>query len=238
MGAAAVVAGATPSLAQAVGAGAQATPLVGSGIVANCPPGSPGAVTGGTFTSNGVTVSGPAGAQCTPLDATTSGEYAVAAVPVAGLRFNSTCATDSTTGTVVTNGFVDVPAGTIVNGTAVATTTSITTLNTPVTFPGGRTAIVNQVITTPTSVTRNAIVFTGGPTVGQVVCGAPVYPLAVDAGAAGGAAPLVAHPISAGGHSSGPSAALVLVAGGLLLAVLAQLTVGRRLRRRGGDATS
>lgn len=235
MGAVAVVAGATPSLAQAVPAGAQATPLVGSGIVANCPPGSPGAVAGGTFTSNGVTVSGPAGAQCTPLDATTSGEYAVAGVPVAGLRFNSTCANSG--GTVVTNGFVDVPAGTIVNGTPVGTTTSVTTLNTPVTFPGGRTAVVNQVITTPTTVTRNAIVFTGGPTVGQAVCGAAVYPLAVDAGAAGGAAPVVANPISAGGHSSGPSPALLVLAGGLVLAVLAQLIVGQRMRRRGSDAT-
>ncbi len=233
LGALALVLPASPAQAQ-IGPGTRATPLVGSGIVANCPPGSPGNQAGGTATVNGVTVYGPAGAQCTPLAATTSGEYSVAGVTSpTQLRFNAACANSG--GTVATNGFVDVPPGTIVNGVPVATTTSITTLNTPVVYPNGRTAILNQVITTPTTVTRNAIAFSDGTVVGQVVCGAPVYPLAVDV--ADAAAPAPALPAASSGDGGGVSGTFFFIAGAFLLAVLAQLVVGRRMWRRKGDAT-
>jgi hypothetical protein len=204
-------------------------PLVGSGIVANCPPGSPGAQAGGTATINGVTVYGPAGAQCTPLAATTSGEYSIAGVtgPNA-LRFNAACA--NTGGTVTTNGFVDVPPGTLVNGVPVATTTTITTLNTPVVYPDGRTAIVNQVITTPTTVTRNAIVFAGGPTVGQVICGASAYPLAVSVGGPSDVSLPALTDLTAGSGSE--SSVATLVAGGAVaLAIAAQVAFTIRRRR-------
>lgn len=218
---------ASPASAQ-VPPGAQATPLVGSEIVADCPPGSPGDVAGGTATINGVTVYGPAGAQCTPLAATTSGEYSVVGVPTTNaLRFNAACA--NTDGTVTTNGFVDVPPGTLVNGVPVATTTSVTTPNTPVVFPGGRTAIVNQVITTPTSVTRNAIVFTNGPTVGQVICGASAYPLAVNVG--GPSADLSAPTELAVDEASGLSALTLVAGGAVALAIAAQVTFTVRRRR-------
>ncbi|MDQ3896132.1 MAG: hypothetical protein M3326_02585, partial [Actinomycetota bacterium] len=164
---------ASPAQAQ-VPLGTQATPLVG-GPTASCPPGSPGAVVAGGGTVNGVAVTG--GGRCTPAAAAADGSYSIVGV-TPNLAFSADCANSG--GVVTTGGGVEVPAGTIVNGTPVATTTTVTTLNTPVTFPGGRTAILNQVITTGTTVTRNAIVFTGGPTVGQVVCGASAYPLAVE----------------------------------------------------------
>ncbi len=223
----------SPAQAQ-VGPGAQATPIVG-GPVANCPPGSPGAQVAVTQTINGVTVYGPAGGQCTPFAATTSGEYSVAGVTSPNqLRFNAACANSG--GTVTTNGFVDVPAGTTVGGTVVTTPTTVTTLNTPVVFPNGRTAIVNQVITTPTTVTRNAIAFTGGPIVGQVVCGASQYPLAVETAAAAAPAPeLSTTPV---GDSGGPSGTFLLLAGAFALALVAQVAIGRKMWRRKGDATS
>ena len=218
---------ASPAAAQ-VPPGAQATPLVGSGIIADCPPGSPGAVAGGTATINGVTVYGPAGGQCTPLAATTSGEYTVAGVAAATpLRFNAACANSG--GVVTTNGFVDVPAGTIVNGVPVNTTTTVTTPNTPVVFPGGRTAVVNQVVTTPTTVTRNAIVFAGGPTVGRVVCGASAYPLAVSVGSP--SADLSAPTDLAVDEASGLSAMTLVAGGAVALDIADQVTFDLRRRR-------
>ena len=232
VGALALVLPASPAQAQ-LAPGAQAAPVVG-GPVADCPPGSPGAVVAVTTTVNGVTVYGPAGGQCTPLAARAAGEYSVAGVTSpTQLRFEADCA--NTGGTGVTSGFVDVPPGTIVNGVPVATTTSITALNVPVVYPNGRTAIVNQVITTPTTVTRNAIAFTGGPIVGQVVCGRAVYPLAVET--AGAAAPAPELPTASSGDGGGLSATLLLLVGAFALAVVAQLAVGRRIWRRKGDAT-
>ena len=218
---------ASPASAQ-VPPGAQSTPLVGSGIVADCPPGSIGDVAGGTATVNGVTVYGPAGGQCTPLADTTSGEYRTAAVGVTDpLRFNAACANSG--GTVTTNGGVDVPAGTLVNGVPVTTTTLVTAPNTPVVFPDGRTAIVNQVITTPTTVTRNAIAYNGGPIVGQVICGASVYPLAVDVG--GPSADLSAPTELAADEASGLSTMTLVAGGAVALAIAAQVTVAVRRRR-------
>lgn len=218
---------ASPASAQ-VPPGARATPLVGSEIVADCPPGSPGDVAGGTATINGVTVYGPAGGRCTPLAATTAGEYTVAGVAsITPLRFEAECANSG--GTVATDGFVDVPAGTLVNGVLVTTTTPVTTLNTPVVYPNGRTAILNQVITTPTTVTRNAIVFSDGTIVGQVVCGPAAYPLAVNVG--GASADLSAPSELAVDESSGLSAMTLLAGGAVALAIAAQITFAVRRRR-------
>ena len=233
-GALALVVPAAPASAQAAPR-AQATPIVG-GPTADCPPGSPGAVVAVTQTINGVTVYGPAGGQCTPLNATSSGEYTLTTlgVPSPQLRFNAACA--NTGGEVITNGFVDVPAGTsIAGGAPVAATTPVTATNVPVVFPGGRTAIVNQVIVNPDgSVTRNAIAFTDGPIVGQVICGRSVYPLAVET--AGGASPAPLAPLTSSGDDGGVSTT-VLLAGAFALAVAAQLVIGRRVWRRKGDAT-
>ena len=231
-GALALVVPASPASAQAA-AEAQATPIVG-GPVAACPPGSPGAVVAVTQTINGVTVYGPAGGQCTPLNATSSGEYSIAGVPSTPLRFNAACA--NTGGQVITNGFVDVPAGTsIAGGAPVAATTTVTGTNVPVVFPGGRTAILNQVINNADgSVTRNAIVFAGGPIVGQVICGRSAYPLAVETAAGASPAPLA--PLSSSSDDGGVSTTLLL-AGAFALAVAAQLVIGRRVWRRKGDAT-
>lgn len=234
VGALALVLPVSPAQAQ-VGPGAQATPIVG-GPSANCPPGSPGAVVAvPSQTINGVTVYGPAGGQCTPLAATTSGEYTVAGVTSPNqLRFNAACANSG--GNVTTNGFVDVPPGTTVNGVLFPAGTTVTTLNTPVVFPNGRTAIVNQVIVTPTTVTRNAIAFTGGPIVGRVICGAAdVYPLAVDTAEEAAAAPEL--PITPTGDSGGVSGTVILLGAAFALAVIAQLTIGRKVGRRKGDAT-
>ena len=223
----ALLAPASPASAQ-VPPGAQATPLVGSGIVADCPPGSIGDVDGGTATINGVTVYGPAGARCAPLAATTSGEYSLAGVPTTTpLRFDAACANSG--GTVTTNGFVDVPPGTVVNGVPVATTTPVTAPNTPVVYPDGRTAILNQVIITPTTVTRNAIVFSDGTIVGQVVCGPAAYPLAVNVG--GPSADLSAPTGLAADEGSGLSAMTLVAGGAVALAIAAQVTFAVRRRR-------
>ena len=233
-GALALVVPVSPASAQ-IPPGAQATPIVG-GPSAVCPPGSPGAVVGVTQTINGVTVYGPAGGQCTPLNATTSGEYSIVGVTSGPLRFNAACA--NTGGTVTTDGFVDVPAGTrIAGGAPVATTTPIEGTNVAVIFPDGRTAIVNQVITTDTSVTRNAIAFTGGPIVGQVICGPAVYPLAVETASGASASPAPLAPLTASGDDGGVSTTLLL-AGAFALVVAAQLVIGRRVWRRKGNATS
>ncbi len=229
VGALALVVPVSPAAAQ-IAPGAQAAPVVG-GPTANCPPGSPGAVVAVTTTVNGVTVFGPAGGQCTPLAARAAGEYSIAGVTTGALRFEADCA--NTGGTGVTNGFVDVPAGSTVNGVLVTQNTAVTAQNATVVFPGGRTAIVNQVITTPTTVTRNAIVFAGGPTVGQVVCGRSVYPLAVET--AGAATPAAELPLTSSGDDGGVSTTLLL-AGAFALAVAAQLVIGRRIWRRKGDA--
>lgn len=208
--------------------GSQATVYVG-GPVADCPPTTPAdfaPVVGAVV--NGITLSGAG--RCAPLAADAEGTYTLpGGTP---LTFNSECA--NTNGVVTTNGAVEVPAGTIVNGVPVTQTTTVTSLNTPVTFPGGQTAILNQVIVTDTSVTRNAIVFTGGPTVGQVVCGAAAYPLTVSASGESAAPP--ANPSAAAGEG-GPGG-LLLVAGGLVVvALLAQALVVQRIRRNRGLAT-
>lgn len=233
----AVLAFPSPAVAQ-VPAGSQATPLVGSGIVADCPPGSSGDLAAGTATINGVTVGFPAAGRCTPLSADAEGSYTVAGSFDNPLPFTAEC--HNAGGVVQTRSGVTVPAGTVVNpGTAGEFTTTaptvIETPNTRVRYPGGREATLNQVIDTGTAVTVNAIVFDGGPIVGQVVCGASVYPLAVDVGDASGATPAVAMPPSDGG---GPATGTLLLAGGVALAVLAaQLAVTRMWRRR-GHATS
>jgi hypothetical protein len=223
---------APPASAQ-VPPGAQATPLVGASPTANCPPGSPGAVVGGTFTSNGVTVGFPAGGRCTPSSADAEGSYTVVGSFANPLGFTAEC--HNAGGTVQTGGGVVVPAGTLVNGVPVAAPTTITAVNTPVTFPGGRTAILNQVIVTPTAVTRNAIVFTGGPIVGQVICGAAAYPLAVES--ASGGVPAVVSELSSSGNS-GSSTAPVLAGGAMAVVLLLQVVVARRMRRRPGAATA
>jgi hypothetical protein len=225
----ALVAFASPAVAQ-VPPGAQAAVFVG-GPVANCPPGSPGALVPAGGTINGVIVSGAG--RCTPLSADAEGSYSVGGS--SPLTFTSQCA--NVGGTVQHSGGVEVPGGTIVNGVSVGPNpTVITAENASAIFPGGRTATLNVVSSTPTSLTRTAIVFTGGPSVGQVICGAAAYPLAVSAGASGEAAAVVELP-SSGGDGGGIGTAL-LGAGALALVVLAQVVVGRRVRGRRGDATA
>ena len=58
----------------------EATPLVGSGIEAECPPGSPGDVDGGTATIGVVSVGNPAGGRCTPAAASADGVYTIGAL--------------------------------------------------------------------------------------------------------------------------------------------------------------
>jgi hypothetical protein len=216
--------------------GTQATALV-SGVPlveARCPAGP--AVSGGTSTLNGVTVGSPAGARCTATSASTDGVYSIAgATPVPpSLRFSAQCVNASG----VTNGGVDVPAGTNVTGMGVVgTTTLVTTPNTTVTYPNGTTAILNEVITLPNSVQRNAIRITSGPAsgtvVGRVICGAAnVYPLAADSAAATGAAPALTASATSGSGGSSSTRILVLAGGALLVLVLAQVTVGRTMWRR------
>lgn len=237
-----ILASAGPAAAQ-IPAGSQATPLVGSGIVANCPPGTPFGFAPGTATVNGVTVGFPAVGRCTPLAADAEGSYTVADSFTGPLLFTSECA--NVGGVVTSRSGVTVPAGTIVNGVAVDGPTVVETPNAAVVFPGGRTAILNQTITTPTSVTQNAIVFAGGPIVGQVICGAaapppPDYPLAVGTASSGSDATpeLAGAPASEGGEG-GPSNGLLLVGAGIALALLAQVAVGRRMwqRRNSGGAS-
>jgi hypothetical protein len=192
----------------------------------------------GSSTRGIVTVTG-AGAQCTGNSASTNGQYAISGVTTGTLRFNAQCI--NSTGT--TNGSVDVPAGTNIAGFGVTPTQRTVTNSTTVTYPGGTTAILNQVVTTPTSVTRTAIQITSGPAagtvIGRVTCGTPVYPLAVDAPGAGEEAPEVALASASPDRESGSSDNRVLLVGGAIaLLVLTQVAVGRSmLRRRRGDAT-
>ncbi|MGH9225982.1 MAG: hypothetical protein ACRD2W_19830 [Acidimicrobiales bacterium] len=229
-----VLAGAVPALsAPPFPPGAEATALVsGTPLVkVVCPPGSPGAVTGGNSTRLGVSVGFPAGARCTPQSASADGLYAISGVtpPLPGtLRFSSSC--QNSTGQNGTA--VDVPAGTNVTGIGVVPQqTTITSLNTVVTFPGGTTAIVNEVIVEPTAVVRNAIRITSGPNsgtiIGQVICGVR-YPLAVDPPGAGTAADLAAP--SAASSDGGGIALWVVLGVGVLL--ISQLALGRHLWQR------
>ena len=229
----ALVLPASPAQAQ-IQPGAQATPLVGSGIIADCPPGSPGDVESGTATVNGVTVGFPASGRCVPLSADAEGSYTVAGSFDSPLPFTAQC--HNAGGTAQTSSSVTVPAGTVVNGVAVADTTvldSVTYPNALVVYPGGRTARVNVVNNTGTVVTVNAIVFSDGTIVGQAICGRS-YPLAVSV-AEETAAPLPS-PVSSDGDG-GPSTSLLLIGGAFALAVLAQLAIGRKVWRRKGDAT-
>lgn len=216
-------------------AGAQATALVGGTplVKAVCPAGSPGAVSGGTSTKGGVTVGFPAGARCSVSSASSDGLYVIAGAtpPAPGtLRFSAGC--DSVNGQ--TGGAVDVPAGTNVTGMGVVPQQiPIVAPNTLVTYPGGTTAILNEVIVTPTSVTRNAIRITSGPNagtiIGQVICGV-VYPLAVESPSDGSATPAIATPAADTG--SDRSNVTLIAAGALGLLLVAQLAIGRTFRRR------
>lgn len=223
----------TPASAQ-IPAGSQATPLVGTGIVASCPPNVPAALDAGTATVNGVTVGFPGAGRCTPLAADAEGSYTVDGSFTNPLPFTSECA--NTGGVVTSRSGVTVPTGTIVNGVAVASPTVVEAPNAFVVFPGGRTAILNQRIETPTSVTQNAIVFTGGPIVGQVVCGTVAYPLAVETAASGGVAP-VGLPVASDGDG-GPSTGLLMLGGVVALALMVQVAVGRRVWRNRTNATA
>lgn len=216
-------------------AGAQATALVGGTplIQAVCPAGSPGVLVGGTSTKGGVTVGFPAGARCSTSSASSDGLYAISGAtppPPGTLRFSAGC--DSANGQ--TGGAVDVPAGTNVTGIGVVPQqTTITTPNTLVTYPGGTTAILNEVIVTPTSVTRNAIRITSGPNagtiIGQVICGV-VYPLAVED--ASGASDVAAAPLPASDSGSNRSNMTLVAMGAIGVLLIAQLAIGRTLRRR------
>lgn len=230
-----------PAQAQApFPAGAQATALVGGAplIQASCPAGSIGDVDGGNSSTGTATVGSPAGARCDDTAAAADGLYTLAGVTSATpLRFSADCVNS----TGQTGGGVDVPAGTTVAGLGVVTeTTTITTPNTAVTYPGGTTAILNQVVAAPTSVTRNAIVVTGGPAagtvIGRVVCGAFVYPLAVDVSSGSAAAPALAAQSSG---DSGTDTATLLAGAAIALAIVAQVAVGRRMwLRRKGETTA
>lgn len=237
-----VVSGIAPALAAPpYPVGARATALVGGTplIQSTCPTAAAQPPAGGTSTAGPISVGGPAGARCTGSSASADGVYAIAGVtpPLpTTLRFSAQC--ESNGGN--TFGGVDVPAGTIVNGVAVTTQTTVSAPNTPVTYSNGSTAILNRVTTTNTSVTREAIVFTGGPgsgtIVGQVVCGQPLpYPLSVDTPAVGDAAPAVALPAPGLAKSDSSQSRLLLIGGAVGLLVLAQLAVGRNMmkRRRG-----
>jgi len=221
-------------------AGAGATALVGGAppITVQCPVNP--ARSDGSSTAGIVSGGSPAGARCTSTAAAADGQYAItgATPPLPALRFGADCTNNGDTG-----GGVDVPIGTSVNGGPATTVpTNVTTLNTPVKYPDNTTAILNQVITTNTSVTRNAVVITSGAAsgtvIGRVVCGTPIYTLAVEAPTGAGATPNLA-PVSSSAGSAGSSRSGLLLLGGAALAllVLAQLTLGRSMmRRRRGDA--
>jgi hypothetical protein len=231
-----VVSGASPALAAPpYPVGAQATALVGGIplVQSTCPTAAAQPPATGNSTLGPVFVTG-GGARCTGSSASADGQYAITgatAAPPTTLRFSSQCV--SSTGQ--TGGLVDVPAGTNISGVGVvASPTIVTTLNTAVTYPNGTTAILNQVTTTTTSVTRNAIVITGGTgagtVVGRVVCGTPIpYPLAVDAPGAGAPAPDLALTASDG---NGGSSRMLYVGGAVALLILAQVAVGRSVWRR------
>lgn len=218
----ALLAPASPASAQ-VPEGTQAAVYVG-GPVANCPPGTnSGFAPVGSTTINGVTVSGAG--RCSSLAADAEGFYSVGGS--SPLNFTAECA--NVGGVVQHHGGVTVPAGTVVNGVLITQPTTITTENAQAVFPGGRQATLNQVISTPTSLTRNAIVFAGGPTVGQVICGAAAYPLAVNAGGPAAAASELVGQVS---DSSGLSTTTIVAGAAVALALMAQIAVAARLRRR------
>lgn len=219
---------ASPASAQ-VPEGTQARVYVG-GPVANCPPGTnSGFAPVGSTTINGVTVSGAG--RCSSLAADAEGFYTVAGSFSSPLNFTAECA--NVDGVVQHHGGVTVPAGTVVNGVLITQPTTIETVNAQAVFPGGRQATLNQVISTPTSLTRNAIVFAGGPTVGQVICGAAAYPLAVNAGGPAAAASELVGQVS---DSSGVSATTIVAGGAVVLALMAQIAFTARVRRRSATA--
>ncbi|MDQ4070457.1 MAG: hypothetical protein M3203_13455 [Actinomycetota bacterium] len=222
-----VAAFAPPAAAQTVPLGTQAIPLVG-GPFANCPPGSGPQLVPGGGTINGVTVSGAAG-RCTEASADAEGYYTVAGSFSNPLPFTAEC--HNAGGTIQGRSGAYVPAGTIVNGVAVAGPTVVEAQNAQVIFPGGRRATLNTVTRTADAVTFRAIVFEGGPTVGQVTCGVAAYPLALGAHSATGDAPAVAGLPGSAGEGSGARNTAFLAAGALALALLAQVVVARRIRR-------
>ena len=230
LGVLALVVPASPASAQAGGPGAQASPI--NGVTANCPTAVAANQVTGTFASGPFTVGFPAAGSCSSFSANSQGSYTGGGS--APLPFSSSCQTAG----LQTGGGVDVPAGTVVNpGTPGQFTTgavqTITTPNTVVRFPNGTVATLNVVSTTATTVTRTAIQ-SGGTNIGQVVCGAAVYPLAVETAA--GASPAPLSPLTSSGDDGGISTA-ALLAGAFALAVAAQLAIGRRVWRRKADAT-
>jgi hypothetical protein len=104
------------------------------------------------------------------------------------LRFSADCRV--ATGTAPqSNGFVDVPTGTRINGGApVAAPTTVTGLNVSVVYPNGSTAIVNEVIVGGTTITRNAVRVTGGPGAGSIIGGVTCTPTTSTASALSGSA--------------------------------------------------
>jgi len=194
----------------------------------------------GNSTLGLVKVGNPAGAQCTAAASSTSGQYSIDGSTPTTLRFSAQCVNS----TGVTNGLVDVPAGTNVPGVGVVSQQTAVTQNVTVTYPNGSTAILNQVVTTPTSVTRIAVQFTSGPNAGTVIgrcaVGTPLpYPLSVDTAAGAPASnDLALTPLS--GNDGGSSSNRVLYIGGAVaLLVLAQVAIGRIvLKRRRGDAAA
>lgn len=222
---------ASPASAQVGGPGAQATPVVGVSGTAACPT---------NVGADRVAYAGPAGAltivssdgACTSFSANSQGTFTVGASGFG--TFGSSCtATPLTSSSTVT-----VPVGTRVNGgPPVEAPTVVTTANTPVVFPGGVAATLNVQTLTATTVTQTAIVV-GGVQIGRVVCGAAnVYPLAVDAASASGAAPAVAShsAASSGGGQSSTTILLLVAAAGVV--VLAQGAMVRSRRRGQGGAT-
>ena len=232
-GALALLLPASPASAQAGGPGAQATPVVGASPTANCPTPVPAAQVAGTFAAGPFTVGFPAGGSCTSFSADAEGSYTVGGF--GPLPFTASCQTAG----LQHGGGVFVPEGTVVNpgpGQTVvgAGGTTITTPNTPVRYPNGTVATLNVVTTTATTVTRSAIV-SGGVIIGRVICGAAnVYPLAVDTAAAG-APPVL--PVGSDGGGGGLASGTLIAGAALALAVAAQLTIARRVRRR-GDTTA
>jgi hypothetical protein len=219
------VGAASPALAQVAGT-AQATALVGGTplIRVTCPPGTTLGPAGGTSTLGTATVFGPAGAFCTsPTGGLPTAKSAGEAV-VGGTTFS---AFEADCSGLITGG------GVSVGGSTFTATTTITLAN-------GSTAVLNEVIPNgTTSVTRNAIHVTSGPSagiiVGQVVCGSGnAYPLAVDVAGPAAAAPALAPEPSPVGSSGSTVPWLI---GGLAALVAAQLLAGAALRRRATRAS-
>jgi len=227
VGALALLLPASPASAQTGGPGAQATPVVGISGTANCPT---------NVGANQVTYAGPAGpftilqsvGSCTSYSANSQGNFTVGGSGPGS--FSSSCQTSG----LQSDSAVTVPAGTVVNGVLVTQPTVVDAPNTPVIFPGGIAATLNVRTVSGSTVTQTAIV-SGGTQIGRVICGAAnVYPLPVET--AGGASPAPALPLTSSGDDGGVSTTLVLLAGALALAVAAQLTIGRKMWRRQGDA--